>query len=102
MRSGAHLSDQGKTGPPRIRRTTFHGTAPIHTNVLEADRKYRLYSTRDDVQGLPAAVRDAAAAAAKASGDDGRYAFTLGKSSMLLSLPILRAATCAMNFTVHT
>lgn len=83
LRSGAHLSEQGKQALREIDEQLSMAQLRFNTNVLEADRKYRLVLDADDVQGLPGAVRDAAAAAARAAGEEGRFAFTLGKSSML-------------------
>ncbi len=60
--------------------------AELHTrfgnNVLADEEGYTLYLTEDQLGGLPESFKTAAAAAATASGEEGRYAVTNTRSSM--------------------
>ncbi len=82
-RSGAHLDEAEKQKLKEIDEQLSMAQLQFNTNVIEADRNYRLVVDTADVEGLPAGIREAAAAAAEAAGEKGRYVFTTGKSSML-------------------
>jgi len=60
--------------------------AKLHTkfanNVLADEENYALYLTEDQLGGLPQNLITAAAAAAKARGEEGKYAITNTRSSM--------------------
>ncbi len=60
--------------------------AEIHTqfgnNVLADEEGYTLYLTEDQLGGLPDSFKQGAAAAAKAAGEEGKYAVSNTRSSM--------------------
>ncbi|MCC8036437.1 MAG: M3 family metallopeptidase, partial [Rikenellaceae bacterium] len=82
-RSGAHLGDEGKHKLKEIDEKLSVAQLKFNANVIEADRNFRMVVDTADVEGLPAGIREAAAVAAEAFGEKGRYAFTTGKASMI-------------------
>ncbi|MCD8072391.1 MAG: M3 family metallopeptidase [Alistipes sp.] len=82
-RSGAHLSNEGKQKLRVIDEKLSVAQLEFNSNVIEADRNFRMVLDTADVEGLPAGIREAAAAAAEAAGEKGRYVFTTGKASMI-------------------
>jgi peptidyl-dipeptidase Dcp len=82
VRAGALLGPAEKTRMAEI--TTR--MASLHThfgqNVLFDEDEWRLVLDEGDLQGLPDFAREAAAAAAKERGLDGKYVITLSRSSV--------------------
>src|SRR5262249_36834065 len=82
VRAGALLGPEAKT---RMSEITAR-MASLHThfgqNVMFDEDEWRLALDERDLAGLPDFARDAAAAAAKERGLDGKYAITLSRSSV--------------------
>jgi peptidyl-dipeptidase Dcp len=82
VRAGALLGPEEKT---RMSEITAR-MASLHThfgqNVLFDEDEWRLVLDEGDLAGLPGFARDAAAAAAKERGLDGKYVITLSRSSV--------------------
>src|SRR5215469_1456487 len=82
VRAGALLGPDAKA---RMSEITAR-MASLHThfgqNVLFDEDEWRLVLGADDLAGLPGFARDAAAAAAKERGLDGKYVITLSRSSV--------------------
>jgi len=82
VRAGALLGPEQKT---RMSEITAR-MASLHThfgqNVLFDEDEWRLVLVAGDLAGLPDFARDAAAAAAKERGLDGKYVITLSRSSV--------------------
>jgi peptidyl-dipeptidase Dcp len=82
VRSGARLDPPQKARMAAI----SERLATLHTlfgqNVLHDEDEWRLVLSGDDLQGLPDFARDAAAAAARERGLDGKYVITLARASV--------------------
>jgi peptidyl-dipeptidase Dcp len=82
VRAGALLDEAGKA------RMTEIGArlAELHTgfsqNVLAAEKSFQLVLSEEDLKGLPAFVRQAAAQAARDRGLPGEYVITLSRASI--------------------
>ncbi|MCD8102890.1 MAG: M3 family metallopeptidase [Alistipes sp.] len=83
LRSGAHLGEEDKATLRQIDEQLSMAQLRFNSNLLEADRKFRMVVDTADVEGLPQAIKDAAMDAAAAIGEKGRYAFSTGKASMI-------------------
>jgi peptidyl-dipeptidase Dcp len=83
VRSGAMLPADGKEHLSAINQRLATLFTQFNQNVLEdEDNEYLLLTAEADVEGLPAALRDAAAAAAADRGHDGSWAINNTRSSM--------------------
>ncbi|HML09595.1 MAG TPA: M3 family metallopeptidase [Stellaceae bacterium] len=82
VRAGAALGGQAKARMTEIQ--TRMAALHVHfgQNVLYDEDDWRLVLDEGDLAGLPDFARDAAAAAAKERGFDGRYVITLSRSSV--------------------
>src|SRR5215469_13704304 len=82
VRAGALLGPEAKARMAEIQARM----ASLHThfgqNVLFDEDQWRLVLDERDLSGLPGFARDAAAAAAKERGLDGKYVITLSRSSV--------------------
>lgn len=82
IRSGAALAPEAKARMAAI----TERLATLHTlfgqNVLHDEKDWQLVLDEDDLVGLPAPMRDAAAQAARERGLDGKFVVTLARSSV--------------------
>ncbi len=83
VRSGALLDAAQKERLKAINGELASAQVRFGDNMLKALADFKMVLDSADVKGLPAAVKDAAAAAAEKAGEKGRFLFTLDKSSMI-------------------
>ncbi len=82
VRNGANLNSQDQDTLKILNQKLAVLTVKFEQNVLEETNNYRLYVDKKDLTGLPEPLIEAAAAVAKASGQEGKYAFTTQKPSV--------------------
>jgi len=82
VRNGANLNDQDKETLKSINQKLAVLTVKFEQNVLEETNNYRLFVDKDGLAGLPESLIEPAAAVAKASGQEGKYAFTTQRPSI--------------------
>ncbi len=82
VRNGANLNSQDQDTLKMLNQKLAVLTVKFEQNVLDEINNYRLYVDKKDLTGLPESLIEAAAAAAKASGQEGKYAFTTQKPSV--------------------
>ncbi|WP_417624869.1 M3 family metallopeptidase [Paremcibacter congregatus] len=80
--NGAALNAAGKARYAEINQRLAELYTKFSNNLLADEDGYTLYVTKDQLAGLPDSVVTAAAAAAKADGKEGQYAFANTRSSM--------------------
>ena len=83
VRSGALLSPEDKTSLQQLNERLSVLGVDFGRNLLAETNAYQLFLKHEDVENLPSAVQESAAAEAKAAGHQGEYLFTLHKPSML-------------------
>lgn len=84
VRSGANLSADNKEKLKAINSELSVLTTQFGQNLLAETNAYELVVDNEaDLAGLPAALKQAAAAEAKAKGKDGKWLFTLQNSSVM-------------------
>ena len=83
VRSGALLDAEKKARLAEINEELSALSVRFGSNVLAENNNFVMYQTDQQVASLPTSVRDAAREKAKELGEDGKYAFTLHKPSML-------------------
>ncbi|MBQ7952920.1 MAG: M3 family metallopeptidase [Alistipes sp.] len=83
VRSGALLDAEKKARLAEINEELSALSVRFGSNVLAENNNFVMYQTEQQVASLPTSVRDAAREKAKELGEDGKYAFTLHKPSML-------------------
>jgi peptidyl-dipeptidase Dcp len=84
VRNGANLNKQDQDTLKVLNQKLSVLTVKFSQNILSETNKYKLFITRkEDLKGLPEAVISASAEEAKASGFEGKWAFTTKKPSML-------------------
>ena len=88
VRSGALLEPEQKARLAQINEEMAAASVRFGNNVLAENNKFVMLLTAKEVESLPNIVRDSAREKATAMGEDGKYAFTLHKPSML---PLLTA-----------
>ena len=82
VRNGANLSSQDKDTLKRFNQRLAVLTVKFEQNVLDETNNYRLYVDKKDLTGLPESLIESAVAVAKASGQEGKYAFTIQRPSV--------------------
>jgi peptidyl-dipeptidase Dcp len=82
VRAGAKLSEEQKKQIGAINQQLAALYTKFRNNLLHDEESYLLYLSKDQLGGLPASYVDAAAAAAKQRGQDGKYAVQNTRSSM--------------------
>jgi peptidyl-dipeptidase Dcp len=82
VRNGANLNKQDQDTLKKFNQRLAVLTVKFEQNVLEETNNYRLYVDKKDLTGLPESLIEPAAAIAKASGQEGKYAFTTQKPSI--------------------
>ena len=88
VRSGALLDDEKKARLAQINEELSAASVRFSNNVLAENNKFVLLLDAKEVESLPNTVRESAREKAASLGEDGKYAFTLHKPSML---PLLTA-----------
>ena len=84
VRGGANLDEAGKERIKEIDKELAMLTMQFGDNLLDETNNYQLViSDEADLAGLPGSVRSAAADAALAAGEDGKWIFTLQKPSWI-------------------
>lgn len=84
IRDGANLSKKDQDTLKVLNQKLSVVTVKFSQNVLTETNSYKLFVTkREELKGLPETVISAAAEEAKASGFEGKWAFTTKKPSML-------------------
>ncbi len=84
VRSGANLDDDKKTRLREINEKLSMLTLKFGENVLKETNKFELViDDQEKLAGLPESVRDAAAETAKEKDKDGKWVFTIQKTSLI-------------------
>lgn len=83
VRSGALLDAEGKERLRRINEELAVTAVKFGNNLLAENNAFVLELDKDQLEGLPAGVRDQAAERAEGLGRKGKWCFTLHKPSML-------------------
>lgn len=88
VRGGANLNKEQKAELSRINKELSLAELQFSKNVLDATNAYQKWiENESELAGLPESVKQAAAEAAKAAGQEGKWLFTVQKSSFL---PVLQ------------
>ena len=88
VRGGANLNKEQKAELSRINKELGLAELQFSKNVLDATNAYQKWiENESELAGLPESVKQAAAEAAKAAGQEGKWLFTVQKSSFL---PVLQ------------
>lgn len=88
VRGGANLNKEQKVELSRINKELSLAELQFSKNVLDATNAYQKWiENESELAGLPESVKQAAAEAAKAAGQEGKWLFTVQKSSFL---PVLQ------------
>lgn len=88
VRGGANLNNEQKAELSRINKELSLAELQFSKNVLDATNAYQKWiENESELAGLPESVKQAAAEAAKAAGQEGKWLFTVQKSSFL---PVLQ------------
>lgn len=83
VRSGALLGAEQKVRLKEVNEELSTLSVRFGSNILAENNNYVLYQTDKDIAALPTPIRDAAKEKAAELGQDGKYAFTLHKPSMI-------------------
>lgn len=83
VRAGALLDADGKARLKQINEELALTAVKFGNNLLAENNNYALVLDGDQLDGLPAGVRDLAREKAESMGKSGKYVFTLHKPSML-------------------
>ena len=83
VRSGALLSAENKARLMQINEELSALSVRFGSNILAENNNFVMYQTEKQVAQLPTSVKDAAREKAKELGEDGKYAFTLHKPSLI-------------------
>lgn len=83
VRSGALLDSENKSRLKQINEELSALSVRFGSNVLAENNAFVMYQTEKEAAQLPSSVRDAAREKAKELGEEGKYAFTLHKPSLL-------------------
>lgn len=88
VRGGANLTKEQKDELSRINKELGLAELQFSKNVLDATNAYQKWiEDENELAGLPESVKQVAAEAAKAAGQEGKWLFTVQKSSFL---PVLQ------------
>lgn len=83
-RSGANLIEEDKDKLRKINEQLSILTLKFGQNVLAETNRYKLVlNKKEDLEGLPQSIIDAAAETAVAKGDSGKWVFTVQKPSLI-------------------
>ena len=82
VRNGANLNKQDQDTLKILNQKLSVLTVKFSQNVLAETNDYKMYLNKDDLKGLPESIISSAATAAKASGQDGRWAITTQRPSI--------------------
>lgn len=82
VRNGANLNSQDQDTLKKFNQRLAVLTVMFEQNVLEETNRYRLVIGKENLTGLPESLIEPAAAAAKAAGQEGKYAFTTQRPSI--------------------
>jgi len=82
VRNGANLDKEGQDSLKKINQRLSVLTVNYSQNVLDETNNYKLLVEKDDLAGLPESVISTAAEAAKAAGQEGKWAFTTQRPSI--------------------
>lgn len=82
VRNGANLDRQDQDTLKKINQRLSVLVVKFEQNVLEETNGYRLFVGKEDLAGLPESLIASAAEVAKASGQDGKWAFTTQRPSI--------------------
>jgi peptidyl-dipeptidase Dcp len=82
VRNGANLNKEDQDTLKVLNQKLSVLTVKFSQNVLEETNKYIMYVNEEDLKGLPESVIATAAETAKASGHDGKWAFTTQRPSI--------------------
>jgi peptidyl-dipeptidase Dcp len=82
VRAGAKLGAKQKTRVAEINQRLATLATQFSQNVLKDEQSWRLVLQESDLDGLPEALREAAARVAADQGLDGKYVITLSRSSI--------------------
>lgn len=83
VRSGALLDEAGKARLKQINESLSLLAVDFGQHLLQENARYRLVLGSEDLEGLPAGVRDAARQEAAEAGLADKYLFTLSQPSMI-------------------
>lgn len=82
-RNGANLNPQDKERLRQINERLSVLTLQFGENVLKEVQRYEMILEKEDLAGLPQSVVEMAASEAKSRGYEGKYVFTIDKSSFI-------------------
>jgi peptidyl-dipeptidase Dcp len=82
VRNGANLAGEDQETLKKINQRLSVLTVQFDQNVLEETNTYKLFVEKDDLKGLPESFIAAASDAARAAGQEGKWAFTTQRPSM--------------------
>ena len=82
VRNGANLNKEDQDSLKKINQRLSVLTVNYSQNVLDETNNYKLFVEEDDLAGLPETVITTAAEAAKAAGQEGKWAFTTQRPSI--------------------
>ena len=82
VRAGAKLSKQDQDALKEINKKLSVLSVQFSQNVLEETNNYKMYVEEKDLAGLPESLINSAAELAKASGQEGKWAFTTQRPSI--------------------
>ena len=82
VRNGANLDPEDQEKLKKINQRLSLLTVKYDQNVLQETNDYKLIVGKDDLKGLPETVITAAADAAKAAGQEGKWLFSTQRPSM--------------------
>jgi peptidyl-dipeptidase Dcp len=82
VRNGANLDNEDQDSLKKMNQRLSVLTVNYSQNVLDETNNYKLFVEKDDLAGLPESVIATAAEAAKAAGQEGKWAFTTQRPSI--------------------
>ncbi len=82
VRNGANLSKKDQDTLKILNQKLSVLTVKFSQNVLAETNNYKMFVNKEDLVGLPESLIATAAATAKASGDEGKWAFTTQRPSI--------------------
>lgn len=82
VRNGANLNKEDQDSLKKMNQRLSVLTVNYSQNVLDETNNYKLFVEKDDLAGLPESVIATAAEAAKAAGQEGKWAFTTQRPSI--------------------
>jgi len=82
VRNGANLNKQDQDTLKMLNQKLSVLTVKFGQNVLAETNNYKMYVSKEDLTGLPVSVISTSAETAKASGQEGKWAFTTQRPSI--------------------